>query len=325
MSQQRHAASRARRSRAVAIPISSFLAKSVEEKLLALIHLLLALLAPFFILALTGCKSQDTGESVDYGPEATGTEINNALYEPLANVDPLAIKVGAFIHYSTTQSLAGGQVTNLLSDTGQTVVERQEDDTGVVYTIVQHKLAYGNNSQPEKTSTEFTIGFDKSSGSSIASVQSALNQDPLALLEQGVPALLEKLTASSLTPEIRQMSEPITYHRLVTSVSEEPPPEMVQNQAGCLGIPNCRIKVHHVEFDQVIWASGGPERIHFDLAMSPDVPMLAGLHMTNLFEYYPGLLKSCITLMVPVGDGQSKTLLTECNQVENFRFESPAP
>lgn len=306
-----------RRSRARAIAIPQ------EDRVLALIHLLLALLAPLLIMALTGCRSNENGEPVDYGPEAAAVDINEALFRPLEGVNPLAIKVGAYVQFTTTQKLAGGQVMNRLSDTGMKVIDREEDDSAVIYRIRQDKATYGNDNKTDIVSTDFPFGISKDNGTSNASVQSALVVAPLELLEQSVPALLKSLDVASST-KVRQAATRVTYHRLVTSERDEPPPSEVQAQPGCLGIPNCKIKVHHIEFDQVAWGGSEPERVHFELTMSPDVPMLAGLYMSPLFEYYPGLLKSCVTLMVAIGDGSSKTLLTECNEVEFFRFESPA-
>lgn len=311
-------------SRAKAIAIES----NATERELALIHLLLALMAPLLIMALTGCKSNDTGETVSFGPEVANDALNEALIAPILETDPLTMKVGQFIHFSTSQQLAGGAVNTLLADTGQTVIDSVETAADITFTIVQHTLVY-NNDQAQKTSVEFKFGFEKPDTQSSSASSAGLNAfgvaggqlSPLAALQAGL-AKYDMNGKATTFSSVVQAAERVTFHDLKTSTTVEKPPVAVQNESNCLGIPSCQIKVHRVSFDQVFWSGDKGERIHFDLAMSPDVPVLAGMKMSPLFEYYPGLIKSCVTLMVPVGDGRSKTLLTECNQLENFRFEA---
>jgi hypothetical protein len=81
---------------------------------------------------------------------------------------------------------------------------------------------------------------------------------------------------------------------------------------------------HTVAFDQVIWSNPTGERIRFEFVVSPEVPQTSGFNMSLLFPWYPGLMRSCVTLMVAIGGEESnaKTLLTECQNVFDFRLES---
>ena len=56
--------------------------------------------------------------------------------------------------------------------------------------------------------------------------------------------------------------------------------------------------------------------------MSVDAPLLSGYRMTPIFNFYPGLIRSCISLMIAVGDKGAETLLTECNKIREL-FRSP--
>lgn len=106
-------------------------------------------------------------------------------------------------------------------------------------------------------------------------------------------------------------NERVTYHNLKTSVKYEKPPALVASQPNCLGIPNCEIKVHRVEFDMVFWEAGQPDRVHWEMAMSPDAPYLAAI------------LDKCVTGLAGIGTGQSKILVKQCKPVLNFRYVAP--
>jgi hypothetical protein len=91
----------------------------------------------------------------------------------------------------------------------------------------------------------------------------------------------------------------------------EAPPEIVRNQPNCLGIPQCQLEVHRVSFDMVFWENDKPDRIHWELAMSPQAPYLAAM------------LNKCVTSLASIGSGQSKILVKQCLPVLNFRYMAP--
>jgi hypothetical protein len=293
------------KAKAIAIPLVR------EDRLLFLIHAFLALLAPFLIFALTGCDLRTEGEPIDYGAVVPFSEISDAINEGVKDIDPRQTKKGAFVHYSTKQYLAAGKVVNILSDTGLTVTERTETAQGVILTLIEKRFTYGAPGEPMKEQArEFTLDFGNESTSSAASkpLHQALHQ---TLAEGHGPM---KPTAEGTR---------VTFHNLVTSSVEVAAPKAVQTQPNCLGLPNCKVTLHNVSFDQVTWLDEGPQRIHFDFYVSPNVPQISGFNMSPVLPFYQGLYKSCITLMIPIGDGRSKTLLSECQEVENFRLESP--
>lgn len=289
---------------------------TAQDWALMLTHILLALMAPVLLFSLASCRSNDMGEPVDYGPPVQWSAIGDALVASIADSDPVNTKLGAFVHFATTQTIAGGQVTTVISDTGQTLVKKERLDTETeVFTIVQHKITYTQD-QPQKVSTQIELPF-----------YSPESVSPLMAVEP----FLRKLASDQVSAKSEAQS-PVTFHRLITENYEGPPPYAIQQAPDCLGIPNCRIRYRKVSFDQVLWDDPMGDRIHFDIVVSPDVPQIAGLNMSPLFysddiglSYFPGLVKSCMTFMTPIGDGKSRTLFTECQEVVNFRFELDTP
>jgi hypothetical protein len=107
---------------------------------------------------------------------------------------------------------------------------------------------------------------------------------------------------------VSTMADSVTYHGLKTYVTVEAPPELVQKRENCAGLPDCKLRVYNIEFDMVFWDKGKPDRVHWNLAMSPDAPYLAGL------------LNKCVTGLAPLGGRQGEVLVKQCMPVVDFRF-----
>jgi hypothetical protein len=259
---------------------------------------LLAAFAAAVSLTLSGCVKAEA-EKVDYGPQVSENSILSAISAPLANTDPTKIKVGEFVHVAETQEIPAAQVINTVSDTGQTIIDRQETSADITYTVVETKILYTQGSQ-QKSSTEFNVVVKKNALTDSASM-SAATVFPSSNV-RALAAINETLHPAAAAR--------VTYHNLRVSSAQEPPPYLVRSQSGCLGIPNCSIKVTNVSFDIVSWTGDTGERAHYEYALSADVPYLAQV------------MNTCITLMVPVSGSNSKTLLKQCKPVVNFRFES---
>ena len=315
-----------RRPRAIAVPLVSSLVIPFpsDDQLFMMFHALLALLIPFLIFALVGCTSNYNGEPVDYGPEVPIANVISALKLPSKDIDPTQMKEGAFVHFQTVQIIGANEIYSVIADTGQTIKKREETDAQITFSLEEEKYSYKQGQKPDHLVRDFNLIFDKPTKSPVGSTEVPI--DPSTALSSALAPLVVASKAVSGAvfggPVVNAQEVKVTYHNLRTSLSQITPPTKVASKAGCLGLTQCQMTLHNVSFDQVAWAPSGPDRIHFEFAVSPHVPQHAGFNMSSLFPYYPGLFKSCVTLMVSVGDGHSKTLLNECQEVVDFLFET---
>jgi len=152
-----------------------------------------------------------------------------------------------------------------------------------------------------------TTSLNASSAKLRPEIQSLFRErTPHALLSALRARILKAQSATGET--VSTMADSVTYHGLKTSMTIEAPPELVQKRENCAGLPDCKLRVYNIEFDMVFWDKGKPDRVHWNLAMSPDAPYLAGL------------LNKCVTGLAPLGGNQGEILVKQCMPVVDFRF-----
>ncbi len=299
-----------------------------------LIHLVLVLLLPFLFTQMGGCQGERDTLPLNLGPEVTAAELDQAITKPLETTNPTSIKLGEAFVVSETQEIGAGTAFAILSDTVQSVIERTENTAEILLTVIETKQRYING-EVQKTSTEVPYRIEKSpppspvqvTAQSVASTESSavsasakLRPEVQAMLHErtplGILSLIRKREIASVATRdaaqaqsgVEVMTDRITYHGLKVSVAKESPPEPVQQAAGCLGIPDCKLTVHRVSFDMVFWTGDKPERVHWDLAMSPEAPYLAAM------------LNKCVTGLAKLADNQGDILVRQCLPVVNFRY-----
>lgn len=270
-----------------------------QERTLSLIHILLSLLLPVILSLFIGCREDELGDPVDYGPEENPNAIAEALNEPFSKVNPFGMQPGEFVHFSESQELAAGTAKNILSDTGITITGRTETAELVVYKAIEHKYYYDSNG-PRKVSTEKELFAEKNPSASSLSTQETSFAD-LRMMMSPV-----KMLSTIMTKKAR-----VTYHRFSKSFQRVPPPEKVQKRENCGGLPGCMLDLYKIEFDEVVWTEGEPEKRRYEFAISPSVPYLA--HM----------MSNCVTLLVPYGG--TRILLKQCSPIEDFLFAPATP
>jgi hypothetical protein len=307
----------------------------------------LAVTSLFFFVNLSGCKEEDNGEAVNYGPDISSDAVNSAINDPVASMDPTAIQIGQFVHTVVTQQIAGTVAPTLMSETGITVTDREQDTEKVIYTIHEDDITYGTAGASTTSSKQYnecanlpTISYDACSGQTAPtpsptpsgpatptpapgsptptpSPTPAISSDgalggPIAIFTTAdVLAWAKNAPDEVLRATVHSLdTSTATYHNLVISTSMVAPPASVQTRTNCVGLTNCLIQVTTVDFDQVTNDGTSDDRSHFTFQLSPTVP------------YFARQLNECVTAMIDAGDGINKVLVTQCKPVIDFTFNA---
>ncbi len=333
----------------------------LSARLLCAVGVLSCILFSCLMISCKGPTDSGGPQAVDYGPEVDVKDVGNAIANTYRDSDPTQTKVGSFVHFETDDDVGDGTLQLLTGDTSQTITNRVEDAQSITFDILETQVKYNQNNNTSSTVTRgYQIPFQKSavaarqmaSAQSLEGVrklyshrvglalQAALRApaagagaqpsiDPASPFAQPAPTAAPT-PGSSPAPGPTPGPTPdgevkITFHHLRTWEDSGPVPPGVQARAACLGIPGCKLTTRHVNFDIVFWNIPGGDRTHVELTTSPQIPQLSGFEMAAVQPYIPGLLKSCVTQLIPLNDGHtvSTTLITECQKVDDFLFAAP--
>jgi hypothetical protein len=309
------------RVRAVALPLPMI----SDDRLLAMIHAVLALLIPLFLLSLVGCDFNDQGpQAVSYGPEVDAVQIGNAIASTWQDSDPTKTQVGAYATFETMDTIAGGTMQILTADTAQKVLGKTDDGKNIIFDLFEYKVNYHQDlSKPETMSREFELAFEKPA----AATKAIPSEKDIVQLVLALSKQVKVQEATKPDDPAPAPNAPITFHRLVTFEDQGPPPQAVldRDPQTCLGIPNCTMRYRHVSFDVVFWHTPQGDRTRVEFISSPDAPQILGWNMTPFRPFYPGLMRTCLTQLIALDDPRNKTLITECQNVRDFAFTDPNP
>ena len=247
----------------------------------------------FVIAMTTGCLQREDAPAENLGPEVPGEKVDIAI-KSLLYPDPYTIQKGEFVARSDIMEI-GGIAKSRVSDTGLTVINRQEDEKKIDFTVLKNELTYQNN-KTMKATTEIFLSLSK-------------EVEPTSRTNLSIVKGTEPIFKISEVLKPFDVQRKITYHNLETFSTIEDPPKFVQERSNCGGVLNCKIRVQTIRFNQVEWSAKGHDRYIREFRVSPDVPYLAAA------------LSNCITGIVPYGE--IKTLLRQCERVEDFTFGKP--
>lgn len=289
-------------------------------------------------IVLAGCMKSPS-DKIEYGPIVDKKTMSKALGDAMGKSTPLEILKGDFVQTDTLRLIRGREVIDLLESVGLTVTAKTETDHQQVMTIVEEKITYdpaAPQDPPKKIIREFTDCINKrtAKGEACEAISGTLfgvmPQEKIIETQYTIEDQSQLLTREFSSPiTLLQLIKPmnavfkmttseedsgVTYHKLSVKKYVGSPPHLVRISKDCGGIPECKINISEVQFDQVFWNRDGKgEKIHVKILTSQDVPYLAQV------------LEKCQQASVPIqkkgeeNDNPVRLLVTFCETVRNFQ------
>ncbi len=289
-------------------------------KRILLISLLIILLTPL-IFSVIGCvKPPET--KVEYGPEIPNADISAKL-KTLPTPDSYGIYKNQSSEFRMIQSIRDVQSPTVLRKIKNTVLDRQEfpEDKLINYRVLSQFSDF-EDGEFQDYARIIDVPLKMKSGTQSAEttdeVMSKL-ETPVQMMKNSFQSFSQIFTlenSSDSTASSPPKIVKVTYHNLKSTNKEMDPPAHIQSTKNCAGIPHCKIQVHEVSFDRVLWTSDGRgTKSTFTLAVSKDVPYAV---MPSGEEIFPGLISQCSQAMVKIQGRQF--LLNQCLQLIDFEF-----
>ncbi|MBX7230916.1 MAG: hypothetical protein K1X29_02420 [Bdellovibrionales bacterium] len=248
------------------------------------IHGILALLIPFFLIFLTGCVKPAAFSKTDLGKESSKEEVEFALAKAFYGVSPWRSQVKQQVVYDFNVRVESQENVNFISRLTQTLlkVENSPDNS---LTLVTENFSQ-NKEDLESCSGERTESSNKFPGTNLNLTSLTLDLHPILLPPPEVNHWVYahkkstskwfQLQKDLFTPQENRQPQRITYHNLQFEKKQFDPPLTVQQRPDCAGILNCKLNGSNTSFNQVLWYSDDEYEVNqWFLTVSPEAPYLS--------------------------------------------------
>lgn len=208
---------------------------------LRIFHFVCAITLPLALLLLVSCI-QAHEEHVPLGPQFDPSQLDAVVNKATQGATVANLQKNQMLHYEETVRIDGRDPALSMSTNILSVIDRSSNpDTDSVRITYHHSNNYRDeNNAWHDVETEDTYDIPNSSAVS-AGLLLNINRNDIKTLSDSL--------------DLSPMSQPIhiTYHNLQTSEADIDPPDTIKNKAGCSGIPNCRLHVTYLSFDEAQW------------------------------------------------------------------------
>ncbi|MNJ92702.1 hypothetical protein D3C87_103760 [compost metagenome] len=261
------------------------------------------------LFSLTSCLEQPD-MSNDDGPQASVSDVQNALSNAWGDNYPTTMEKGEFVFKTRTQKIQD-YTPRLVFQEGVTISEKDRVANKFNYTFLHQTEEITNTGESKLSTTEHHMELDAPS--------SLMAQDvKTQSLSFGVQTILGLMQVCIKSEDLQKECDELAAdkcdlrcHNLTVTETKVPVPELARQRENCAGVPNCELKMKNVAFDLILEIKKGnateKQKVRYMTSISRDVP-----YMSRLMNYcYRGLVQ-------PQGTSQ-KVLVTVCNDVKDFR------
>lgn len=237
------------------------------------------------------------------GEQVSAKAINDELSKVDQEIDPFAAKIGDGLGMMMNVMIENPGNLQTLALYQRQVVGKAETDEGVKIKIRNTDYSVKEDTVTEVRNEVCTMTLNTRITYVCPSDEEAPEEEAQnAGLAESRKALLKSLSASQGKEESEKPIEKL-YYGLKTAKETITPPEVIRNRENCSGLSPCQIRLHHVQFDEVLVYKNQPRRrIRWDYALTPDLVFLGteGIQYqicaSESIEYNqrPVLLKQCL-------------------------------
>ena len=218
-----------------------------------------------FISALITLSCEKGHEiKADFGEEVAVEAVEDVLSKASQDLDPTKAQVGQSVTRTVNLRVENSERFRPTFWDRQTLIDKTDttDKYALHLKIEEKDLSVD---PPEERTYEDDIVFKK-----VAVTPQMFSE--LASVSIDGSQKDAKASAASNKPVATK------YYNLKYSQDKVSAPEAIQKKPNCLGFQDCKINVHHLEYDEVNWYKDGAlKRIRWTYEISSEVPYLGGV------------------------------------------------
>jgi hypothetical protein len=286
----------------------------------------------FLACMATSCL-QPPSKTDDNGPAVSAEAVQDAIINAWGDVDFSEVRLNEYLYIEQDQKISTLDPRVVYKESTQ-VTDRTENGEDVTFKMYVRSTALDNGVfkpitaledeitvRKGATSTKPTSATASAKGefaSSLEQLQKSM-QDGTVGLRSGDSRnhFIGYLAFANLLGNcVAKEGWDVSCHNLQVTEGVRSAPIGVSGQPDCGGIPNCQVHYKKVSFEMVVNVTDEngathPEKIVYEIVLSPDVP-----YMSHLLDF-------CFQGMVPAG--AQKVVVKICNRVQNFEVGTPNP
>lgn len=280
----------------------------------------------------TSCL-QPPSKTDDNGPAVSASDVQDAIADAWGNVDFSETRLNEYLYIEQEQKISTLDPRVVYKESTQ-VTDRAVNGEDVTYKMLVRSTSLENGEFKPVTSLEDEITVRNNSTSVTQKSSTATAKGEFAASIEQLQKSMQNGTVGLMSGDSRNhfIGYLAVLNLLGNCVAKEgwdvhcynlhitqgvrSAPTGVSSQPNCGGLANCQVRYKEVSFEMVVNVpekDGGshPEKIVYDIVLSPDVP-----YMSHLLEF-------CFQGMVPAGS--QKVVVKICNRVQNFEPGTPNP
>lgn len=300
----------------------------------------LAVIIPFIVFGFIGCvKAPST--VIDYGPENSAADVQDAVNDVVQNAAPtapLSILKDQYIYVEHSQAIDVYSPT-LISQRADTITDRTDTDTtfSLGIDIQLNELQPDGTMQFSRSHSDLN-GLEKNPAppsqaptvTSLSSSQTANNLPSIQQLTTPHLVTIQDYSLHSIKTQEENPDPKVTYHNLKRSSGIMPVPPLVKARTDCGGIANCNAGIRYVQlsFDRVVWDdSGNGTKTSIEYLFSPDIPTYVYDWANSDDLFFTTQLSECAQQWIAqtTNDTTRYIPVRDCRDLEDFRFGPPTP
>lgn len=275
-----------------------------EVWLLMGLHALLAVLIPAVFLLLAGCTTDLKEEEISLGPEVSQEKVVDALISAWENTSPYNMQPGEGVLYDVNQWIETSPAMNV-GALIRVVIDREDQGDLIKITVRRREITVDENGKQQVTERdEDPVILPKPE-----LIQSLPPQKGIQMMASALKALQGSSIAEVSPFAEGEGDERMTYHDLKIEKTEIDPPQAIRERDNCNDLPNCKIVVTKISYDEVYWKGKQWTKQHFSYILSD--------HLTWLSRF----VESCQKFMYETPD--RSYLIRSCSQLKDFERGTP--
>lgn len=274
----------------------------------AFIVIFVAIFAGLFLI--TSCSIKVKEKQGPLGTEVNAADLQKALDFAVGDTSIVTAKKNQYVVYENNIRIEQNSIMRT-KETRYTLIDVKDNPEQMTFVLFEDWWQYNMWSGTlidEKHSELPALVYKKSTSLKSENFLSIkANEDNENLCD-----------GEDITDDDGNVYDCIRYFNLVSQVRLVSPPEAVRVKPNCMNLPDCKMTIHFISYDQVKWRKGQiVKRVSVAVEFAQEVPdLMYEFSSDGRLSHTPPLLSFCVRGLMPLQGSQY--YISQCQVLRDF-------